>query len=158
MCSSYLDRILFKYYHRHPRHPSSSNVVRYRNNEKRPPNYLARREQRRLLYLVMSLGLIVLLMFEAAKPKNWSWLWMGQPQGAAPTADSPTTDSPPTAPREYDTRVRPTSPDQLPLDMFIAPPIEPAQVDTSGDFFPGVKPEYLKSVTDLTEFRGAEHE
>lgn len=42
---------------------------------KRPPrNYLARREQLRLLLLVGGLMLIFILMNEARKPQNWRWL------------------------------------------------------------------------------------
>ncbi len=37
----------------------------------KPRNYLSRREQRRLLFLVLGLGLVVILMFEARKAKNW---------------------------------------------------------------------------------------
>lgn len=40
----------------------------------KPRNYLARREQRRLLMLVLSLGLIFILMGEARRPENWRWL------------------------------------------------------------------------------------
>ena len=37
-------------------------------------NYFARREQRRLLTLVMALGLAIFMMNEARKPDNWLWI------------------------------------------------------------------------------------
>ena len=40
----------------------------------RPRNFLARREQWRLFMLVGSLMLVIILMSEARKPKNWVWL------------------------------------------------------------------------------------
>lgn len=40
----------------------------------RPPNYLARGQQRRLLVMVMLLGLVVVLVFEARDPGNYEWL------------------------------------------------------------------------------------
>ena len=39
-----------------------------------PRNYLARREQLRLLMMVGSLMLVIILMNEARKPKHWRWL------------------------------------------------------------------------------------
>lgn len=44
----------------------------------RMTNYLSRREQRKLLMMVGLLGLVVIMMFEARKPENWSWMWSGQ--------------------------------------------------------------------------------
>ncbi|MBI3466867.1 MAG: hypothetical protein HY000_27960 [Planctomycetes bacterium] len=54
-------------------------------------NYLARSEQRRLLVLVMTLGLVVLLTIEAAKPERWFWMWGGQPpaENAGPADNGP---------------------------------------------------------------------
>ena len=31
-----------------------------------------------MLALVVMLGLVILLMNEARKPKNWAWMWVGQ--------------------------------------------------------------------------------
>lgn len=41
----------------------------------KPRSYLSRREQWRLLVLVMAMGLVVFLMNEARKPENWAWLF-----------------------------------------------------------------------------------
>jgi hypothetical protein len=46
-----------------------------RSRRKRPPDYLARRTQHRILALVGSLFIIVLLMEQARKPENWRWIW-----------------------------------------------------------------------------------
>lgn len=40
-----------------------------------PPNYFSRAQQYRLLTLVFTLMLVLFLMGEAAKPKNWQWMW-----------------------------------------------------------------------------------
>ena len=40
-------------------------------------NYFSRREQWRLFALIMGLGLIVVVMREAAKEENWYWLTDG---------------------------------------------------------------------------------
>jgi len=42
---------------------------------KHPRNYLARREQWRLLLLVVALGVVIILANEARQPRNWRWLW-----------------------------------------------------------------------------------
>ena len=45
-------------------------------------NYFRRREQWRLFALIMGLGLVVVVMREAAKEENWYWL-TGDGQQAA---------------------------------------------------------------------------
>ena len=47
-----------------------------------PPNYFSRRVQLRLLMLVGLLMLTITMMFEAAKPSRWYWLWGGLPPEA----------------------------------------------------------------------------
>ena len=131
-------------------------MVDFRQNsqQRKPtPNYLSRREQKRLLLLVATLGLVVYLMFQAAQPANWAWLWSGAGVGSQQqTASQDET------PEFYDTRLRPSSPEQLPLDTFIAPAEKQAEVDVTGSFFPGVKPELLATIRDHTVFRYAETE
>ena len=39
-----------------------------------PSRYDSRRDKRRIAGLVFTLGLVVICVFEAAKPKNWEWL------------------------------------------------------------------------------------
>ena len=69
-----------------------------------PRNYLARREQMRLLMLVGSLMLCIILMNEARKPKNWVWLTRIQEQelteGEGGGNDIDTRSLPPSVSRE----------------------------------------------------------
>ncbi|HWA98232.1 MAG TPA: hypothetical protein VG713_07050 [Pirellulales bacterium] len=46
-------------------------------------NYLGRGEQRRLLVIVLLLGLIVMAMAESARPERWMWLWQVADRPAA---------------------------------------------------------------------------
>lgn len=130
-------------------------MVNFRNNStprKRPPNYLARREQRRLLILVMTLGAVVALMAKAAQPSTWAWLWGKQAaQTQSTTVDAET-------PAYYDTRIRPTSPERLPLDTFISPAKKPAAPTPQGDYFAGLRPELFAEIRDHAVFRGVENE
>lgn len=57
-------------------------MVDYRRST-RPPRFLSRREQLRLLMLVMALGLVVYMMREVARPEFWHWLWRGAPPEVA---------------------------------------------------------------------------
>ncbi|MEX0867318.1 MAG: hypothetical protein WD030_08160, partial [Pirellulales bacterium] len=41
----------------------------------RPRDFLSHKEQRKLLALIMGVGLVVLLISEARKPDKWKWLW-----------------------------------------------------------------------------------
>ncbi len=116
-----------------------------------PPNYLARREQRRLLLLVALLGLVVFLMSQVADPARWAWMWAGGEQTPQAPPEQP-------VPADYDTRVRPDDPEQLPLGTFLARPDEPPEPGPQGAYFPGVKPELLEEVRDHAVLRGAENE
>ena len=42
--------------------------------DSKPRSYLAPREQRRLLFLVLAFGLAVILVLEARKPEHWQWI------------------------------------------------------------------------------------
>jgi hypothetical protein len=48
----------------------------------RTRNYLARNEQRRILGMVLMVGLVVLLMGQVGKPERWKWMWGGLPAAA----------------------------------------------------------------------------
>lgn len=80
-------------------------------------NYFSRREQLRLLMLVMMLGLVLVLVGEARRPENYAWLWSLGAGGAAP-ADS------------------------------VPPAQDASQRSSFGEYFPGVDPDYLKTVRD----------
>ena len=95
-----------------------------------PRNYLSRRQQWRLLLLVMSLGLVLLLMSEARDPTNWAWVagpgeggnassWTLAPAGSAGRSTGE---------------------------------------ESVGGYFPGVKPGYFDDVRDDTLLRSQEHD
>ncbi len=129
-------------------------MANFRNNTSGkgtpPPNYLARGEQRRLLMLVMLLGLVVVLMFQAANPANWEWLWMGQQPAAQ---QNPL----PEAPADYNTRLQPTSQGALPVGTFISPKPDGPTTQPSKDLLPGLQPELLATVRDDTPFQPRGH-
>lgn len=117
----------------------------------KPRNYLARREQWRILLLVMSLGLVALLMNEARDPDNFAWI-------AALDADS-RSDAARQQPEEtsVDNRLtRPRTENRIP-DAFVSPadskPDSNPDDETSDRYFPGVKPELLGAIRDDTTFR-----
>jgi len=82
------------------------------------PNYLGRRTQRRLLWAVLGLGLVVIAVAEAARPANWHWLWH---HGAADVAQAE-----PGLDRgdQIDTRVVPPEPLPVPEPPLL--PSDPA--------------------------------
>jgi len=119
----------------------------------RPKNYLARREQWRLLLLVMVLGLVVVLGLEARNPARYRWLWgigAAAPGGAA-TGESGDAGA-------VDTRIdfEPLE-EEIPGTFFSPGPVQLVEVD-SGRYFPGVKPVYLDSICDDEPFRYGERD
>ena len=152
-------------------------------SRRRVPNYSSRREQYRLMVLVCSLMLVLVLMNEARKPQNWSWLWSRQgprpePQLTGLHATAAVSGTPvPVAAGEIDTRVE-TGPggkrrSALPHDGFVARAAdawddgadqgqrtEPiplaANQPQSSDLFPGVTPAMLADVKDDAVFRPQE--
>jgi len=112
----------------------------------RPRNYLARREQWRLLGLVLALGLVVIVMSEARDPANYRWLFGGgQDEGAAEVGTTELDnlyEPPPRGPEVPGSFVAPAEPDE-------------AEIDTTGRYFPGVKPAYLEQVRDDAPFGSA---
>lgn len=66
-------------------------------NERRTPNYFSRNMQFRMMGLVAALMLVVVLMVEAGKPKNWRWLWAGEKKEVEKTEP----------PRKVDTKLPP---------------------------------------------------
>ncbi len=117
-----------------------------------PPNYFSRREQFRLLVLVSMLMLVVALMFEAAKPQNWVWMWGGTDQAAtAAAADDEPVDT------RLDTQRQPVRP----ADSFTALPSRPTPAaedapasDTESAL--RVPPDLLDAIKDNTVLRSEE--
>lgn len=111
-----------------------------------PRNYLARREQWRLLGLVLGLGLVVILMSEARNPENYRWMFgSGQDEEVSEVEIT-----------EIDNRYEPAPRGPEVPGTFIAR-VEPdeAESDTTGRYFPGVKPAYLEKVRDDAPFGSA---
>lgn len=105
-------------------------MVSFRDGPK-PRNYLSRREQHRVLFLVLSLGLVLILMCEAAKEKNWRWF------------------------ADLDKNKGPQGVGFLPGDKENAE-MEPAPV-VQREPFPGVDEKLLETITDNTRFRNEEN-
>lgn len=109
------------------------------SNTKRRPlrNYFRRREQWRLLVLVMGLGLVFVMMREAAREENWHWL----------TGQENKNDAAYRQERDYDTAYQPTLPsDNADTVRIVAE--EPLPPDNVEGYFPGVVPRYLARVQD----------
>ncbi|MEE2780936.1 MAG: hypothetical protein VX431_01935 [Planctomycetota bacterium] len=113
--------------------------VKPSQSKRRPTrNYFSRREQWRLLALVMGLGLVVVMMREAAREETWYWL-----TGRQPSLDAP--DSKPQP--DYDTSYQPTPPPERSDAVRIINDEFPAAGPEDG-YFPGVVPGYLARVED----------
>jgi len=113
-----------------------------------PRNYLARREQRRLFMLVMTLGLVAVLMNEASKPDRWYWIWGGNP----PTNDSILrgTEQP------VDTRLAEARISTEPGTFVAARPAVARQLPDKS-YFGGVRPELLADIRDDAVFVSGDH-
>jgi len=125
-------------------------VVRF--GEQRPVHrYLTRGEERRLLLIVMSLGLVIVLMLEARKPERWQWLW-GISSNTSADVDPG---------GEIDTRLAP-APAARPIEGFVVvspPEREPdGQGDVQRRLLPGIDLERLRTIEDDTVLRPQEHD
>ena len=101
-------------------------------------NYFSRREQWRLLVLIMGLGLVIVMMREAAREENWVWL-TGQANTQSSGTKDPNTD--------YDTAYQPTLPPRKRDGVRITSGNLPPPEVTEG-YFPGVVSGYLDRVED----------
>ncbi len=113
-------------------------------------NYLARREQKRLLLLVLALGLVVLIAHEVRYgPSVGSALqaMFGLPSG---DRNANTTD--------VDTRLREGRQERDIPDAFFSPREVQPLPDASEDLFTGVNPSFLAAVRDDSFFRSAEYD
>jgi hypothetical protein len=101
----------------------------------------------------MTLGVVMLLTYEAARPERWFWMWgENLPQANERAAGDQRLGG------EIDNRIaeRPALEDAG--DAFQSPIGTPDREDesTEGRYFPGVQPEYLKSIRDDTILRRTE--
>ncbi len=114
----------------------------------KPRNYFSRKEQFRLLTLVLGLGLIVIMMDHVRRPENWDWFF---------ALDADRTGSVEEETGPIDTRIAPKrAQEEIPGTFHSPPQAEPAEASAEGDYFPGVEPKYLAEVRDDTPFRYAE--
>jgi hypothetical protein len=125
-------------------------MLDFRPKSSRTTNYFARGEQRKLLLLVLSAGLVIFLVEEAAHPQRWLWMWQAAGQQAAPPAAG---NAARRAKVEQPAALRRKTKH---VDEFIAEAAAPEALPVEKTFFPGVQPELLAHVRDDTVFRAAE--
>jgi len=115
----------------------------------KPRDYLSGSQQRRLLFLVLGLGVVVILAIEARNPARWRWIdELDQPAPAPPRREVP---PPQELPGTF----------QSPGPAPAASPIEPsptAESDAPARRYPGVKTQWLAAIRDDTAFRPEETE
>ena len=102
---------------------------------RRPPDYLARRTQYRILALIVGLFLVFFLMEQARKPEHWQWIWMIGGDRVPVEA-------------EVDTRVRP-SPGSTDVSDHVGPLViaddsEPSTAKTPPDVESKRRPEMAR--------------
>ncbi len=123
-----------------------------RFEQQRPPrNYLARREQWRVLLMVAALGLVLLLAREIRQGMTIGRALQAM-FGAAEEDEIP---------REggVDTRLMDPQEEDLIPGTFRSPrEVKPTATERTDEFFPGVKPGYLDQIRDDSFFRAAEHD
>lgn len=116
--------------------------------KKRAKNYFSRKEQRKLLTLVLLLGGMVVLISYAADPSSWAWFALLANDQAPPLAAAE--DQP------IDTRLaRRIEADEPGIIRAEAP--RPAEDNADVRRLPQVDVELLRSIRDDTTFRGDEH-
>lgn len=114
----------------------------------RSRNYLARTEQRKLLGLVLTVGMVLFLIEQAANPQRWVWLLQpagGPPAGQGDPARFAKVEQPPELRRR-----------QAGKNEFIADAGQKEELPAHKRFFPGVDRELLAGVRDDTVFRSSE--
>lgn len=89
-----------------------------KDKPKPPRNYFSRREQMRLLLLVGMLMVVFILMMEAAKPKNWQWMWGEAP----PVEGGPPLSATELGGQDIDTRLAPAAKPAADLPGTVAAP------------------------------------
>lgn len=142
-------------------------MLDFRPKGARTRNYLNRREQRRLLLLVMSAGLVMILIQEASRPKHWAWIRGGGP-AVAPPLVNPRQPPPRAAHRplaadpagaalaEAGDQAKPQVRRALAPDEFIIEGQTEHDLPPGKRYFHGVRAEPLSRVRDDTVFRSAE--
>jgi len=102
--------------------------------------------------LVLSLGLVLIMIGEARKPKYWRWL-LTEPQASQPNA-LPGRDDAATPDRTPSPDAQKTEADH----STGLPKTSAAAEAPGGKYFPGVRPELLAAIRDKTRFRVEEQD
>lgn len=128
-------------------------VLDFRRNMK-PRNYLPRREQWRLLLLVMLLGAVVAAAIEARRGEHYAWLFgCGGGENLQPPDAEPQDGA-----SAIDTRLPPDPGGGNIPDAFFSPGKPAVEPTESARYFRGVVPDYLDSIRDDRPFRSAERD
>lgn len=122
-------------------------MLDFRPKGGRTKNYYSRHEQRKLLLLVLSVGMVLFLIEQAANPRRWLWIWQAAGQQAA--GDDK-------AQRHAKVEQPPELHRKLARDEFIAEGEHHGAIPADKKFFPGVDRDLLARVRDDTVFRAAE--
>lgn len=118
--------------------------------KRRPRNFLDRREQWRLLALVLALGLVVVVMNEVRRPETEALLArVFSGERVLRDAEPPVSDAGIAA-------LVSQRNDDRPVDAFRTPSVGGAVAVADDRYYPGVRPELLDAIRDNTVFRNAE--
>lgn len=116
----------------------------------KPRNYLARREQWRLLLLFLALGLVAVMISLARDPANFAWF-----AALDKTADGLSKNLSGGDQTPVDNRLEPAAPREEVPGTFVSPLNVTSESEPTGTsrYFPGVRPELLTAIADDTIFR-----
>src|SRR5258708_1387284 len=135
-------------------------MLDFRRKGRQSPSYLDRREQRKLLMLVLTAGLVVFLMTKARDPNLLPWMFqffappvMGGGGAAEVAGDQPGKrgNEPP-----IDSKLKHAPRTELGPDEFVARDDPVEELPQEKRFFTGVRAEFLTHVEDDTPFRSSE--
>ncbi|HUY33083.1 MAG TPA: hypothetical protein VMV69_09900 [Pirellulales bacterium] len=136
-------------------------MLDFRRKGRPTPNYLGRREQFKLLMLVLTAGLVVFLMTKARDPIWLPWMLQllappragggGDAPGAAANHPGKRAEGAP-----IDTKLKRVPRAELAPDEFIARDEPVRELPPGKLFFSGVRADFLAQVDDDTPFRASE--
>ena len=124
-------------------------MVRFRPSNRRPPNYLGRPLQWRLLALILGLGATLFLLNSARQPKTAKFL---------DRVFGPAVEDPPISDAQIRELVNSLPPHSNPQDAFRLSASDGVKQATAAEYFRAVQPQLLESIRDNTYFRSVETE
>ncbi|HVC96570.1 MAG TPA: hypothetical protein VND64_22990 [Pirellulales bacterium] len=137
-------------------------MLDFRRKVRQTPSYLDRREQRKLLLLVVTAGLVIFLMTKASDPnflpRMFEFFAPPVAGGGGGVAAKRAADRPGKKGGEppIDTKLKRAQRAELGPDEFIARAEPLEELPQGKHFFPGVRAEFLAHVEDDTPFRARE--